>query len=276
MSKVLGKYPELRTDGMVVFELLGLTEDPEHPGHLKMPSMKNVPASDRIFDTGTKQYVDIALIEDIRDNGKPKLGAIWFTKSNGGKIAIRGKGFQQQEIYEYLLLSNYRQDNPNRDKSITPIFKLVDKLADAKAERLKRDREFMAMKVAKELKDEMVRIMTLSRGGDKDEDMEILRGRIEDWAARDPEGFMEAEHDPITKRKAVIQDAYNTGIIDFDESESKVTWAKTGGTIVVIPRGTSFMEGMLTFSMRDKQSEATYQELIRLTMGGKKKQLQDA
>lgn len=257
--------------GTVEFEILDIRQDPLNPGRLLIPASKNVPAIDRIYDIGDGQWKDIAFIDSVGTKGEIKFGRILFKIQNGGKITLSGNKARDVELYEYLILTNYRANKKSRDKGKIPIFKLVDEKADAAVEMAKRSKLREAMEVSGDMTDEEIKVFVASRGYDEDRDIGILRNEVEAFAVGDPDGFLKLSARKDLEMKAIVKKAIDKQIIAFNPAENKFTWHATGETICIVPRttGADYIEGFVGFILSDKKGMAVYQEIKKLIGGGK-------
>jgi hypothetical protein len=260
------KPPMLKRDEVKVFQYLNVKNDPQNPGKKIMPSVAMMPKVDRIYDPVSEDYVDIAAIKNLGVGGKPILNTIAFYKELEGKLLLRGNKTGDLEIFQYLMLSNYNKSNENRDKSVVPLFELVQpkkKATDARKQRnLRRD----AMNVAAELSAAEVREFTASLNKDEKRDISILRDELEVMAEKDPTTFMTLSKDKNKSIQANCKSAIDKKVIRFDKATSTFIWVATGETIVQVPRSTksSYLQGFTNFVLSNKNGELVYEEIVKL------------
>jgi len=265
------RYPIMKPGEVKKFKLLNIKPDPDNPGKMKMPFSKKVPARDRIFDKGDNTYKDIAFIASVGFNGQVTLGSINFYRTAGGMVVCKGGTADGQELCDYLLLSNYRDNNGERNKNVKPTFTLLDPKAIAKAEKEERDRRFEILKIAKELDEEKLKMMCLALGYDTS-DEDVMQADVEKLAEQDPDAFLNAWSNPLRDKKAVFRDAVNKGIIKWVPAENKFVYGKSDTVLAVIPRGSGIdeIEELAQWSMKDDKTEAQYREIARQVLGIKK------
>lgn len=265
MEKFREKYPRLKKGEQKIFELINLREDPYNKGRLAIPFSKGVPTKDRIWDQYDKEYKDIAYIKSVGINNEITVGDIHFYLRTQGRIICRGGVAAEEDMYDYLLLSNYREDNKARDTTVVPIYRFVNPKAIADGKREARKHLFLAIDKYRELDDDRVKKLIVSMGEDESQDIGILRDILEDMAQNKPEDFMALYTDPMGERKAILQRAVDKGVIEWHPNDSKFTWGGSDKTIAVIARGSDKdnIEEMAVWTMKSEKEEAVYQEIAK-------------
>lgn len=258
--------PQLKRNEVKVFQYLNVKEDKANPGKVVMPSIHMVPTVDRVYSKENDEYVDIASIASLGVGGKPQFNTIQFTKKDKGLLILRGDKTGDREIYQYLMLSNYNQSNPDRDSSIVPMFKLVEPKKDAADSRKQRTLRRDAMNVAAELSAAEVREFIASLNKDETRDISILRDELEIMAEKDPKQFVALSKDKNKSIQANCKKAIDQKVIKFDKASSTFLWVSTGESIVQIPRSskTSYLQGFTNFVLSNKNGELVYEEIVKL------------
>jgi hypothetical protein len=262
----VGDEPKLGRQEVKVFKYLGIKEDPLNKGEIIMPSVAYVPDVDRVFDPTKDDYVDIANIASLGIGGKPVMSPIAFEKRNQGKLLLRGDKTGDREVFQYLMLSNFNASNPNRDKSVNPLFELVEPAKKANDARKERSLRREAMNVAAELSASEVREFIASMNKDEKRDISILRDELENLAEKDPKQFISLSKDKNKSIQANIKKAIDSKIIKFDKTTNTFMWVSTGETIVQVPRSskTSYLQGFTNFVLSNKNGEVVYEEIVKL------------
>jgi len=250
------------------FRLLKIKKDKTSPTGFYIPSAANVPTRDVINHKG--ETCDIAAIKSIGIKGSPTFHSLWFTRQSGGQITCTGGRIADQEIYEYLMLSNYRRGNPERDPSLRELYELVDVKGSATARRANRQEKLRAENYALNMTDEDVTTFAAASGWN-DTDIDILRDRIEEMAGANPLNFLKIATNRHNNIKADIKKAIDQKIIKWDSTASTFSWASNNELIVTVPRSTKgdHLDGILHFIINVKHGESVYQE-IKLLLSGKK------
>ena len=258
---------KLKKGEVRIFKGLRHKKDKSSLAGILIPSAISIPKRDVIIVGDEIQ--DIAAIRNIGINGNVAYHSLWLRKEAGGVISCVGGRIADQEIFEYLMLSNYRKGNPNRDPSYKEIYELVDVQADAKTTRATRTQKLKAMNYATEMTDEEVLTFAAASGWGKDQ-VEIQRNRIEIMSETDPVHFLKIASNRQNNIKADIKNALDKGFITFDKPSSKFTWTNNGELITTVPRSTkgNHLDGILHFIINSDHGEAVYQE-VKLLLAGK-------
>lgn len=219
---------KLNTDEVVRYQLLTGQPNPDAEARktnpLIFPFSNTIPAQDRIWDVNKKEHVDIALVEsyDKDKNITPKRIDV-FGKNNGGQFACTGGKVTEEELYEYLELTNFNASNPNRDASIEPIFKRIDDLGDAKLRSTKRNSLLEALQYVKNMTNGDVREFAAARNWDENLPYQILRDKIETFAESAPEEFKIFIESKDREVKATIKRAIDAGKIAYDSTQHRIS-----------------------------------------------------
>src|SRR5690606_8877530 len=138
-------------------------------------------------------YKDIAFISSIGLNGEIQLGQIDFLFQNNGEINLKGGIAEDQEKYEYLMLTNYNASKKNRDASRVPLFKLDDHKMEARRQMEERNYLKAAISKVDKMTDEEIQefIWSTREVGANENDPAVLRNEAERIAQEKPKYFME-------------------------------------------------------------------------------------
>jgi len=261
----VSKY-KLKKGEVKVFKILKKKIDPSSPTGFYLPSAVNVPAKDTIIVNDEPK--DIAAIRSVGQNGTISFYDLWFRKESLGTISCTGGSIKDQHIYEYLMLCNYRKNNPDRDDSKRAIFELIDPQADAKAKRDHRQLTRKAINYASEMSDEQIITFCLASGRSDatPENMDVLRNFVELAAEAAPEEFIKRANNRENEIKANIKRALDKKLIEFDRPSHTFLWKSTGELIVTIPRSVSGdpLSGILNFVKNRDAGESFYDEIKAL------------
>lgn len=207
-----------------------------------------IPTSDRIKDpffkrgvSTTPEYVQIGVPAEINPNTEavvstkpliPGIGESQFL----GKFSLVGGDVEDEEMYEYLWLSNLNGSNPNRDKSIAPLYEFIDVKKASKEKRRNANDKLTALSVATAMDLDDIKDFHLSMGWNLIDDPDILRANIEDYADKFCEEFIARFNDPLTKVKSEIKRAVDNGILKYDPTAHKILYAKSNTVVAKLER----------------------------------------
>jgi ribosomal protein L20 len=262
ISPELINKTKLKPGQQVVYRVHGITPDPMNPGKWAIPSSKNVPPTDQIWDPIKEEYIEIAAVRSVSPDGNHTFHDIYFFGNQGGHMILLGGRAVDQEIHSYMSLCNYNGSNPDRDTSKEIYFELVDESAKSDKERKQRNLKREALNAAADLSPEDVRNYIAALGQEDSGKIEVLRNRLEDMADNDPSGFLDLINNKQAVMKATLNRAVNKGVILFDSEQSRFTWPN-GEVILVVSRttGGDNIEELVGFCVANAKGEKVYQTI---------------
>lgn len=227
-NKISSKLEKkLNRNETVTYRILNIRPDDENPGGFLMPYSVNVPSTDSVYDPGTDEWVDIAIINQVRADGEAVLGDISFEKSNAGTLTLKGSNPAHQKIYQYLEVCNFNQSNPNRATSKMAIFKKIDSKSDAEQERRDRLTYLDALNKAAALSDEDMRYVASSLGIKLRGTNVEIRNKVEEFAEEHPEDFLAVIEQQTNRTESLIHEAVDLGIITHNGRSGKFAWTES-------------------------------------------------
>jgi hypothetical protein len=258
--------PKLGRGEVALFRICGIKPDPVNEGRLMIPTAVSVPSTDTVYDPSKKEYVDIACIDSIGADGKPNFVDIWFRREAAGTIVCNGNNRLDTELYSYLMLSNYRKNNENRNGDQEAIYELIDTKAQAAKKREDRSKRLEALQFAANMTGEEVVETIASMGLNENQDIQVLRDRLEAFAEEDPESFLKIVSNKNKAMKANVKKALDQGVLVFDRPQNAFKWAVNEEIITTVPRstGTGHLDGFVGFLLGSKKGEKVYDEIVKL------------
>lgn len=246
----------------MVYRVSGIQPNPMDPSTWAIPSVKNVPVTDEIYDPIADRYVSIAAIRSVGTDGTITYHDLYFFGSQGGHLILLGGRADHQEIHSYLSLCNYNGSNTNRDDSKEIVFELVDEVAKSQKETKKRNLKREALNSAADLSADDVRNYIAALGQDDTQKIEVLRNKLEAMADSDPEEFIALISNKQATMKATINRALSKGAIMFDTEQSRFTWPN-GEAILTVSRttGGDNVDELISFCVSGAKGEKVYQTL---------------
>jgi ribosomal protein S18 len=264
-EKFLAKVPKLAVGETATFILDGIRPDPINKGRFLIPT-KNVKPTDTVIDPTSKQLVDIAAVRSVKANGEAVLMEIWFDAEAGGRFTLNGRNADDQMLYTYLMLCNYRSNNPDRDPSVEALFHLEDVKQMAKANLAKKDKERQAENLVFEMSDEDVKTTASSLGWAETKDIDVLRDSLSDYARSNADEFLKLSVSEQRDMKANVKRALDKGILKFDKTSFAYKWGTTGDVIATVPRttGMQHLDGFVGFVNTSKNGRQIYDQIVDL------------
>lgn len=232
------------------FDISHPNPDPQHVnGKILWPGMYTLdPSTFYINDpyekrSGKSKSKRIGMIDAVENqNGHQKV-----TKFR--KIKVQGKfagelKLELQEINEHFQFACYLELHPKLDggdfydKARVPMFKRIDELAAATTARTLRTAKKKAEDIAQSMSDKELIDFADAMRWDSAQDIEILRNEVELLAETDHEFFNDFVNGKNVEYQALIQQALNRGLIQFNPNEYSFVYAGNKQPIVTLsPNG---------------------------------------
>lgn len=225
-----------------------------------------VPNTDLISD-GQGEYIQIALIKTLNQQGIPVLENIWFNARKGGKMTLKAGNAKQDRIYKYFMTCNWNESNPNRDPKSKIWFREVRPEENAAKEMDERNNRFLAVQMAREMPDIAVLEYFSMKGQSATiDEIKQLRNRLEKNAEKNPSDFLK-EDDTIKETEddmdKTLRLARKKEIISFDK-ESNVWSFADGKKICAIPKlnGVKIYAELISHLTNNSEGADQYQKIL--------------
>ena len=219
---------KLKPDERATYRILNVREDPDNYGKFLMPAAYQIPSTDVIYDKTKGDFITIAAIDRVDNDGNPIFLNIVFTASNLGYLFLSGSNPVHQKIYQFIELCNFNSSNKDRnDADNEAVFYRVDNKKEAIEERTLRKLIVKAVNTALELDDKRAREVAMALGIDA-ETIEEIRNQLEDFSEENPEEFMDIVERASLSLETMIKEAIKKGVIKNDVNAQVFAWAETG------------------------------------------------
>jgi hypothetical protein len=262
LSEKLVKGTMLKPGEQVVYRLHNMQKNPMDPTKLAIPSAKNVPPIDTIWDEETQQYIDIAAVRTVAPTGEHTFHEIFFYGNQAGHMILVGGRALDQEVHSYLSLCNYNASNPNRDTTKEAIFERVDEEAKAVKESRTRNVRREALNAAADLSPEDVKEYTAALGKDDTRPVSVLRNDLEEMADKTPEEFMQLINNKQAVMKATINRALKKGVIVFSQEQSRFEWPNQEAILTVArSTGSDAVDELVSFCVSSTKGDKVFQTI---------------
>lgn len=240
-EELMKSIPRLDVGQAVTFEMLtGVkNNDPDEKERQRNPVLypkANIPTRDRIKDPylakqGKDAWVDI-VVADYWNGDKPVERLFVPGLSDGvtnfqfgGKFSLVGGNQRDEELYEYLMISNYNQDSilgEGRDNSKIPLFKMVNTKAASQKTLTGLATLKEAVSIVSSLTAAEARKIGAALNWNEFTDDEAVLAEAANLARSNPDEFLRVYKDPNLETKAAIRKALDTGLLSFDMATGKV------------------------------------------------------
>jgi hypothetical protein len=143
----------------------------------------------------------------------------------GGKFSLTGGNQKDEELYEFLMISNWNQDSvlgENRDKSKAPMCKVINQKATSQKVMTGFNTLKEAINIVTKLKPAEARQIGAALNWNEFTDDEVMLAQVADLARTKPEEFLRVYNDPSKPIKASVRKALDTEVLKFDIATGKV------------------------------------------------------
>jgi hypothetical protein len=242
-ESILARAPKL-TGQMVKFEVKGKYWDKAN-NIWRYPHMTSIPKTDRIVDPETNEVYMIANVHNISSSGEPVMPMIFFDHS--GHIIIRPDDsgrYSSSDIltYQYLMLCNYNESNPHRDKNTKVWFRQINDDAVALGKVEEKSQTADAIKMVAKLTDEEVPLLAAQLGVGEVGDMtQVARLKLIEYAEKNP-AKAQAGFEVISNLGIFVADiekAVEGKIISLDRRSNAFKWTETKMEFYTATKGAS-------------------------------------
>lgn len=273
-EELMKLIPRLEVGQAVTFEMLtGVkNNDPDEKERQRNPILypkANIPTRDRIKDPflaqqGKDAWVEI-VVADYWDKERPIERLFVPGLSDGvtnfqfgGKFSLVGGNQRDEELYEYLMITNYNQDSvlgEGRDTSKIPLFKVVN----TKAASQKALTGFAVLKeaisVVATMKPADARKIGAALNWNEFTDDDAILAEAANFARSKPEEFLKVYNDPNIEIKSVIRRALDTNVLAFDMATGKVNLGTQEITTIAKQDRGNVTEGLTQFVLTAKNGK---------------------
>lgn len=258
------KIPKLKPQQIVTFQMLNgvPNPDPDEKERSKDPILYGkvqVRTNFRVYDEHIKDasgnevggYVDCGCVDQWSGDTPEKFrffvpGMGEYSRF-GGKFSLQGGNVKDEELYEILWLSPEREGSPCKDESVQPLFKILDIKGDSKSSLNKVDRLRKALKLSETISEADARGVMAALNQPTYQDKEVLMAKIGELARDNYELFLSTYDDPMTKVKADIKTALDSGLIKHDAATGAITIGTVKLTDLKIDGNQSLVDELTNF-----------------------------
>lgn len=164
-------------------------------------------------------------------------------------------GFLEVSRYDRRLLNYLFMHDGYLGKSVrlsksNPVYKLQDKLSEAKDMLENKSRKYDAINIVKNAKESEL----LSFGalvGESETELYSLKNILLEYAEYKPEYVLKSFGTPYTTRRFEIKLAFDKNIIEYDSQKMFVKWSSTGNKIVEHTNSDNLLDFLTKYSLSD-------------------------
>lgn len=206
------------------------------------PQIITIPGTDRIVDTvdGRKQQVAIGHVQTVdTQTDKPIFSSIKIhAAQSDGYLYLYADDVEDMLKFDYLMISNYNESNPYRNKSIAPMFTFIDEKALKNKRVETTDTLMRAIQLLHDMNAVDTRNMAIIYGIDKDQDPSDVRADLFEKINATPSGaqaFIDVVGNKDLKVRVNLKEALSQSLITYNTEENSLAWPD-GSTFATLAR----------------------------------------
>jgi hypothetical protein len=236
---------KIRSFGKTVrykFDISNPNPDPtHHNGRIIWPNLYTLdPSVFNITDPyetreKTSKSKRIAIIDGVDEKGIPnRFRKIRIHARKSGILALNVENEEEFAIAMFLELHPKLTGGRFADKNKKQVVFRIDEQSAAKEQREFRSAKLKALNVAQQMSDSERITFADAMMWDSSDDPVILGNKIEELAETDPKFFNDLVEGKTVEYRAVVQQALNKKLIEFDPAEWKFIWSSNKQPITVL------------------------------------------
>ena len=274
-DKLKKEIPKLKRGQVVTFQMLNGVANPDSEEKQRTPVIypkTQIRTLDRIYDPYLNNdeggYVDIGVPSTYSKDSfgnlevqpkllVPGLGLFQFS----GKFSLMGGKVDDEEMFEFLWLSNENESNPHRDTSVKPLFKMQNLLEESKTT-IKTTNDLRdALNLAADMDEQTKREVAASLNWATIAESEILTAKINDFATKFPTEFLKAYNSPKRKTKSVIKKAMDAGVINFDVISKEISLGSEVVATLTLKNGEDILTAFTDWINTAKNGQEVFENI---------------
>lgn len=199
---------------------------PERKGQPVWPSIYTLdPKTFIIKDPYSGKMVRVGMVKSVNEKGEPDaFECVRIKEVDGGKLTLNLETIEGRDMAMYMELQPKVKNGLFPDTSKRQIVERVDYKAEAVKTRQERSARVKALQLAEAMELNDVRQFAAAMEWDESEDEDILRGRLEEAAEKDPNVFLKLTEGDTLEIRATIKRAIDKRVIAFDPSQYQFLW----------------------------------------------------
>ena len=255
----------------VYYQVLGIKPDPNNKNRMKIPASVHIKNIQTIYDPGDEEVKTVKYVtgqrttNDANGNAKivERLGEIFFERATNGMITINPKNKKDLPLYRFLEICNENLSNPNRDKTVTPRFRKLDKAKEAKDQFEIARQRTEAVSLALNMPYEELQRFAEELNVPTNRDPYEVRMAMKVKAEQNPAIFIaHSKADVKTVITGQIKEAIDKEIIAFDEESDKWVWAQNKALILELKPGKEKLEALFEYYTGSPKGQAAFKKVL--------------
>lgn len=216
----------------VIYELLGIKDDPDNAGR-KITPWFYVSPQDVVEHEGV--FYEIGIVKSYNVDGSYVLdNLVSFSPESHARLALNPGVPSDEEIYRFFEWCNLNESNPNRRTDTIARFKKINAAENAKSENDKKKALFDAQTLFYKMTDkEITTVANLL--GIPDDEIELVKSNLMIKVETQTELFLKvARREPASNENVVlIKEALKKEILINNKAKNEITFGDNGKTVAV-------------------------------------------
>lgn len=193
------------------------------------PQIITIPGTDRIYDTFDKKQVAIGHVKTVdTSTDKPIFSSIKIHAAQSeGYLYLYADNVEDMLAFEYLMLSNYNEMNPYRNKSVAAMYTYIDEKEMNKKRVETTDTLMKAIMLLNDMDAFSTRNMAIVYGVDKDQNPTDIRTDLFEKISKDAktaQAFIDTFNDKDLEMRVILKEARVSGVVIFNAEENSMAW----------------------------------------------------
>lgn len=217
---------------------------------------------------GKSKVKKIGIVDKVDEKGIPySFKRVRVIGKDAGVVEIELDTPEALAECMYLELHPKLTGGLFQDVKKNAIFERIDEKKVSKEARENRNSRKKALDIAESMSDEKVKEFAAGMGWDENDEMEILRDKVEAHAESKPEIFNDLVSDKKIQYQATVKRAFDKSVLSYDPVGGRILWASTQNIIVAFGVGSpdseivQFAEYLMT---NGKKSDEIYKKIESL------------
>lgn len=181
--------------------------------------------------------VEVAAIHSINRDNSFRIKKYSVDGSNNqGIFTLYGDNVEDQKIFPYLMLSPENRYSPFYNTGEEALYEIIDEIGEAKKSVNRVGVLLKCLQAISHMELEELRLYNTAFGGSTYDAKEVMMNRLNELATKDPIDFFKVVDEPIIKIKALIKQATELNVIQYEAQQHKYLWVVSQETIATLDR----------------------------------------
>lgn len=177
--------------------------------------------------------VEIAAIQSVNRDGSFRIKKYSVDGSSSqGLFVLYGDSVEDQMIFPFLMLSPENKTSPFYEPT-QELYEVIDEISEAKKSVNRVGVLHKCLTFISNLELDELKLYNTAFGGNVTDEKEVMMARLNELAISNAEDFYKKVDEPVLKIKAIIKQATDLNIVQYDPQQHRYLWVggQTIGTL---------------------------------------------